>query len=442
MSEPEAATNPTPDRTWSRKKKDQAPRGVRQLVDGTWGVRFSCAMRHLHKERVGKVKREAIAVYHERRARAMSEPGWCPRAERQQVREEAARQREATRLEGERAVSVRQYAERWLKVHVEPECRERTARQYRSVLEGHVYPAFGAVPIRDLRRRDLRAFIAEKQGAGLTRGTLKNIVVPLAAMLNAAVDDEHLAGNPAAGLWRQRRRARTEQEAKKATALSAEELARILRAADEHASEHSDFLHVLAWTGCRLSEACGLQWSDFDFAGAFLEVRRTAAYRAHRILITAPKSGKARRVDLPHALVDRLRRRLSIQEAESVVAGRELSPWVFPAPSDESKPVNGAFVRYKVWYPVLKAAESRAVRLHDLRHTYASLLLQAGEAPIYVKEQLGHSSIQVTVDLYGHIRPGQNRAAVDRLAAATTGDPAPATPAGEQAPSGGELSRN
>ena len=57
----------------------------------------------------------------------------------------------------------------------------------------------------------------------------------------------------------------------------------------------------------------------------------------------------------------------------------------------------------------------RRIRFHDLRHTFASLLLQNGESLAYVKEQMGHSSIQVTVDIYGHLVPGGNRAAVDKL---------------------------
>ncbi|MET0643179.1 MAG: tyrosine-type recombinase/integrase, partial [Candidatus Binatia bacterium] len=60
-------------------------------------------------------------------------------------------------------------------------------------------------------------------------------------------------------------------------------------------------------------------------------------------------------------------------------------------------------------------AKLRRIRFHDLRHTFASLLLQNGESPAYVKEQMGHSSIQVTVDIYGHLVPGGNRQAVDRL---------------------------
>jgi integrase len=66
----------------------------------------------------------------------------------------------------------------------------------------------------------------------------------------------------------------------------------------------------------------------------------------------------------------------------------------------------------------------RQVRFHDLRHTFASLLLQQGESPAYVKEQMGHSSIQVTVDIYGHLIPGANRSAVDRLDDASVRNPA------------------
>ncbi len=63
----------------------------------------------------------------------------------------------------------------------------------------------------------------------------------------------------------------------------------------------------------------------------------------------------------------------------------------------------------------LEAAKVRRVRLHDLRHTYASLMLQQGESITYVKDQMGHHSIQITVDLYGHLIPGANRAAANRL---------------------------
>jgi hypothetical protein len=97
------------------------------------------------------------------------------------------------------------------------------------------------------------------------------------------------------------------------------------------------------------------------------------------------------------------------------------SPWMFPSPTDATKPVDASFIRSKRWDRLLRVAGLRSLKLHALRHTYASLLLQDGESPTYVKELMGHSSIQVTVDVYGHFIPGKNRGAVERLAKATSG---------------------
>jgi hypothetical protein len=81
-----------------------------------------------------------------------------------------------------------------------------------------------------------------------------------------------------------------------------------------------------------------------------------------------------------------------------------------------------------VFSRMLEKAELRQIRIHDLRHSYASLLLQQGESIVYVKEQLGHASIQITVDTYGHLIPGANRAAVDRLDETTQPDATQAQP--------------
>ncbi len=72
-------------------------------------------------------------------------------------------------------------------------------------------------------------------------------------------------------------------------------------------------------------------------------------------------------------------------------------------------------LRDRIFYGLLKKAGIRQVRFHDLRHSFASLLLQQGESPVYVNDQLGHSSIQITVDCYGHLIPGENKQAGDRL---------------------------
>jgi integrase len=90
-----------------------------------------------------------------------------------------------------------------------------------------------------------------------------------------------------------------------------------------------------------------------------------------------------------------------------------MSAWVFTVKTGAA--LDGDTLRRRVFQPALTKAKLRQVRLHDLRHTFASLLIQQGESLAYVRDQLGHSSIQVTVDVYGHLVPGGNRAAVDRL---------------------------
>jgi integrase len=77
--------------------------------------------------------------------------------------------------------------------------------------------------------------------------------------------------------------------------------------------------------------------------------------------------------------------------------------------------LDGDHVRNRGFYLILKKSGLRRIRVHDLRHAFASLLIQNGESLAYVKEQLGHHSIQITVDTYGHLVPGGNRQAVDRL---------------------------
>jgi len=86
---------------------------------------------------------------------------------------------------------------------------------------------------------------------------------------------------------------------------------------------------------------------------------------------------------------------------------------VFASPDGSILDPDNLYHRYFV--PVLAASGIRKIRLHDLRHTFGSLLIQSGASIVYVKEQMGHSSIQVTVDTYGHLIPGANVSYVDRL---------------------------
>jgi len=165
-------------------------------------------------------------------------------------------------------------------------------------------------------------------------------------------------------------------------------------------------------------------FSRIDFHGRFIEVSRTLS----RGKLTTPKSGKSRRVDMSGQLTGILQDLLSKRKARVLrkemekpagerrgaaeVTGEIMDGWLFATPiGTQLDPSN----LRKAFNRVLDLAELRRVRFHDLRHSFASLLIQQGESLAYIRDQLGHHSIQITVDTYGHLVPGGNRQAVDRL---------------------------
>ena len=117
---------------------------------------------------------------------------------------------------------------------------------------------------------------------------------------------------------------------------------------------------------------------------------------------------------LGHALIDTLRQYRQAKREEWLKKGsNEIPRWVFA--NGEGNPPDMQNVKNRHFYPNLDKAGLRRIRFHDLRHTFASLLVQDGQPLAYVKDQLGHSSIKLTVDVYAHLQPGANREAMNRL---------------------------
>jgi integrase len=198
--------------------------------------------------------------------------------------------------------------------------------------------------------------------------------------------------------------------------FSAEELSGLLATAERQLPEAYPLLLTLARTGLWIGEALTLRDEDLDFTRRELWVRRTWGSREKSLgdrRINAPKSNRVRRVDMSQQLCRVLQGHLSVRAAEAVVAGREAPAWLFPDRAGQPLPP-GAFWQH-TWRPLLTRAEIRYRKPHALRHTFASLLIGQGESLAYVRDQMGHHSIKITVDIYGHLVPGANKAAVDRL---------------------------
>ncbi len=307
------------------------------------------------------------------------------------------------------------YADEWLRDYARLECKTSTADGYEGVLRQYLRPRFAMKRLDEVKRDDIKTLINDLIAKELSRNTVRNVLCVIRGMLNQAIEAGLIEANPAARLGRFTRTAKSADT--KGVALTTAEAQQFLDAALDVCPEYYPLFLTALRAGLRRGELVALQFGDIQFgkdeddANRFILVRHNYVRREH----TTTKSKKQRRVDLSREL-----RRVLIKvrderllnaylEGKSDISG-EL---VFPSPEGIILDHDNLYHRY--FLPVLARAGIRKIRLHDLRHTFGSLLIQAGASIVYVKEQMGHSSIQVTVDIYGHLIPGANVSYVDRL---------------------------
>nr|NIO19453.1 tyrosine-type recombinase/integrase [Candidatus Aenigmarchaeota archaeon] len=302
--------------------------------------------------------------------------------------------------------TFKEYAEKWLTGYAAISLKDSSYRRYRAILRDHIFPDLENKPIDVVTRQDVKDIGFNKIRAGLSSRTATYIIRTVSVIYSHAIEDGIVNHNPASNPGRF---IRHDSVADKIDFLTPDELVILLETAKEHFPKLYPLLFAAVMTGMRQGELLGLKWNDIDFQGKFIEVRRSWYSIGNKF--TTPKSGKLRRVDMSDQLVSTLANWKKIQSKIAVKTGIR-SDLVFP--SDTGSPINDGNLR-RGFRKVLKKAGLRHIRFHDLRHTYASLLLNLGESPAYIQEQLGHHSIQITVDTYGHLIPGSNRAAVNKL---------------------------
>lgn len=298
------------------------------------------------------------------------------------------------------------YAQTWLD-RIQHTRKHSTHEDYQIMLTRELLPAFKGMRLSEITRERVKALAMVGLKKGHSPKTVLNYVRGLSSLLSHAVEDELIAVNPALkpGKFLSKGGKR-----KAINPFTSEEVALFLEVAGKRIPRYFPLFLCAVRTGLRMGELLALQWSDLDFNGRFIEVQRNYT----RGEFTTPKSGESRRVDMSLELRQVLRDFQTERQLEATVKEwPDVPPWVFC--NEDGHVLDPSNLRDRVFYPLLKAAGLRKVRFHDLRHTFASLLLQQGESPVYVKEQMGHSSIAVTVDLYGHLIPGGNKQAVDRL---------------------------
>jgi len=324
--------------------------------------------------------------------------------------QELPRSRQWTRPAVSPNILFRDYVTRWQGL-IANTIKPRSMTSYMQNIRLHLMPLLGETPVRRLHKGQIKSVLAEKLAAGLSRNSVRIIHATLRTLLRAAVDDGVIVTNPAEKLGRSLHlvvpKATRQEEIK---AMTAAQRALFLETAARLEPRFAPLFWTLAGTGMRLGEGLGLQWEDLDVRQR--EIRVARAISAGEI--STPKSGHGRTVDMSQVLAQTLVRVERERKAETLRRGwPAVPPWMFINDAahfmDESK-VRKAMAR------VLKAAQLPLhFSPHCLRHTYASLLLQQGVSPAYVQRQLGHASIQLTVDTYGKWLPIGNKTAVDQL---------------------------
>ena len=307
----------------------------------------------------------------------------------------------------EAAPTFKSYAATWLTVNVAATCKPSTQKSYRELLHRHVQPVFGDEPVTTISRLKVKQFLLKKIGAGFAPSTVGHMRSVISGVLNLAVDDGIIMANPAHRLGKLFKQKPINQEV---NPLTREELKDLLKTFETTFPRHYAMALTLARTGMRLGEVLALKWEDVDFRGRFIEVKRSLSLGR----VETPKSGKSRRVDMSLQLAGVLEALRHQRKRETMQKGwKEVPSWVFV--NEKGKALDHSHWRNRVFHKALEKAGLRKIRIHDLWHTFASLLIQAGEPLPYIRDQLGHHSIKITVDIYGHLAPGGNKAAVDRL---------------------------
>jgi integrase len=350
------------------------------------------------------------------RRRQYSKGGFRTKKECQQALNEAlSALRTGTFVEPSQRTVAKFLVEEWLPAMRPPRVRPSTWLSYQRNIGRHIVPAFGHLPLQRLTPAQLTAFYRGLLEAGQQRGnsglapkTVRNIHGALHAALRDAVRWGYVARNVAA-VADLPRSATPEMHV-----WSPEQLGAFL----DHV--RGDRLYaawlLLATTGMRRGEVAGLRWVDVDLDAGRVSPRRPRVVVNHEVLVSEPKTAKGRRsIALDPATVAALRehRRWQLEERLAVGPGWEDSGLVFTWP--DGRPLHPE--RFSRWFEQhTRAAGLPKIRLHDVRHSYATAALAAGIPAKIVSERLGHANIAITMDTYSHVLPGLDEQAAGTVA--------------------------
>jgi integrase len=293
-------------------------------------------------------------------------------------------------------VTLRSYADKWFATKADVAARTRINIETR--LNRHIVPFFTDRPISSIRPSDVRAFVAELTGNALAPSTVRATYGTLSQVFRQAVLDKVIAESPCVGISLPRQRQREEMHF-----LSPEQV-NVLAA--EIGDRYRALIYTAAYSGLRAGELIALKVDRLDLMGGSITVAGAGSEVRGHLEFGPTKTGRVRTVGIPRFLAQMLGEHIGKYQSEQ--------GFVFTA-------AHGGPLRHRNFYqrhfrPAVARTElPEGLRFHDLRHTCAAILIANGRSMEEVKDHLGHSSIRVTSDCYGHLFPKARRALADGL---------------------------
>jgi integrase len=312
-------------------------------------------------------------------------------------------------------ITLGELLRQWLRDYASMNTTDRTQESYTSIVERHLIPALGKIALIDLQAQNIQGYYAKKLSDGRADGkgglSARSVVYHhriLSKALDYAVKMGLVVRN-VAKVVEPPRVARVTMQT-----LSPEEVSRFLDVARD--TDYYVYFAILLYTGLRRGELLALRWRNLDLGSGKLSVVETA-YRlgSGEYRIKEPKTPQSRRtVVLPHSLVELLKVYRFDQELLRIQLGISLNADDFVFIRSDGSPINPNAVTL-AFRRIIKKAGLKDIRIHDLRHTHASLMLKAGIHPKVVSERLGHANIGITLDIYSHVLPGLQEAAAEKF---------------------------
>ncbi|WP_428718545.1 Arm DNA-binding domain-containing protein [Undibacterium curvum] len=289
-----------------------------------------------------------------------------------------------------------EYLEDWLASR-KPELKVSAYDGYRKIVDYKLIPWFGHLKLAEIKRSHVREILSLQT---CTNKTLANIQSPLRKALHDAAEDELIETNPLAG-WTYSKQDAPKKKLK-IDPFSKEEQKLILDAASGQAK---NLLQFAFWTGLRTSEYVALNWEDVDFVRNVIIVDKALTQKSDEAETTKTISG-LREVKLLGPALDAI----IAQKQFTYLAGKE----VFQNPATGERWAGDQPIRKRMFEPLLKKAKVRYRNPYQTRHTYASMMLSAGEHPMWVAKQMGHADWTMIARVYGKWMPDADTGAGSR----------------------------